>query len=78
MVIVVIVQYGAARPSNVVSYTKSCYTKTCFFLGGGEFILFSSVQFGRFGRIAKRNFFIIKSAISRPYSEILSNHVCDF
>ena len=30
VVIVVIVQYGAAKPSNVVSYTKSCYTKTCF------------------------------------------------
>ena len=63
---------------KMLSYTKSCYTKTCFFWGGG-FILFSSVQFGRFGRIRiEEEFFIIKSAISRPYSEILSNHVCDF
>jgi len=48
VVIVVIVQYGAAKRYNVVSYTKSCYTKTCFSEG---FILFSSVEFGRFGRI---------------------------
>ena len=53
--------------------------KNMFFFGGGGFILFSSVQIGRFGRIRiEEEFFIIKSAISRPYSEILSNHVCDF
>ena len=47
-------------------------------LFGGDLFFLVVFNLGILDAQIEEEFFIIKSAITRPYSEILSNHVCDF